>query len=110
MGADFKLDPNFEKSFLPSPAVRKHVEEVLEPVLTRAIQTAPDDPRTTGSDLKSKIELQVTVIGGRVVGRIVSRDWRSRFLHAGTSKMTARPWLRKAAESFGFKIEKGPGK
>jgi hypothetical protein len=108
MGADFKLDPSFEKKFLVSPAAEAEIQSKVAPLKKKAIDTAPDDPRTSGADLKTKIDVEVFVENGRVVGRLISRDWRSRFLHAGTRFIPANPWLRRAVESMGYKIERSP--
>lgn len=98
MSVHFEPDPGFRRALLGSDDVGDLVGGLAADVAVEARKRAPDDPDTPGSSIAEGIEVDTGLERGRRVARVNALDWKSHFFEYGTSRHSARPFLRPSAE------------
>lgn len=97
--AGFRLDPGFAAAYARSDDARELLEDPVDRVAARARELAPDDPATSGDDLKGMIEGEVIMEDGRWIGRVASNNFKGNWKEFGSSREAAQPYLRPALEA-----------
>ena len=65
-------------------------------------------PVATG-DYRNSIEGESGVEGGKAIGRVSARDFKSGWIEFGTSKWAAHAVLRRAIDAIGLRMTGGRG-
>lgn len=94
MGADFKLDPDFEQGALATTEVRDIVLDAANRAAARARDLAPEDE----GDLKESIFAEVELTSNGWQGRVGATDFKAAWKEFGTVRESPSPFLRPAVE------------
>lgn len=95
----FRMDPSFPAMFGRSEEARELLQDPVDRVTARAKELAPDDPATSGNDLRGMIEGEVVMEDGRWIGRVASNNFKGNWKEFGSSRESAQPYLRPALEA-----------
>lgn len=99
----FEMNPTFERDVLArNPALAL----MLEPLVRRVEASAKRHARRLSGNLADGIEGMVgtTIVDGisRMIGRVVSKDFKTIWHEKGTRKMSAHPFLEPALAEARF--------
>lgn len=109
MGADFKLDPDYEQGAYRTDEVRDLIEDAGARTEAVAKSLAPDDPATIGDDIVSSIYHDTFLTPAGWQGRVGVTDFKGGWYEFGTSRQPARPYLIPAVEQEVGPIEADTG-
>jgi len=97
LGTTVILRPDFERAILRSTDVEGFLQELAD----EAAEYAKDSAAYRSGHLEGGIEAQVVLSddSGGLVGRVVSKDFKSLWLELGTRRTRAQPYLLPALEA-----------
>lgn len=100
-GVRFVADPFVERKLESWPGLIPHLEDRVQAAESVAFAIAPVETGKYKEGITSDVGYDER---GKVLGRLLAKDWKSAWVEFGTEKAQAHAVLRRAMEAIGLRV------